>query len=90
MCLINNIGQFFNGSIDNVVIPLNASSVTVSCPVATGVDEIQWFDVMNDTMMVATGPEYVIDSPGSYYCQVTERRRVYRSNTFTVYQTGGL
>ena len=73
-----------------MVIPLDASSVTVSCPIATEVDEIQWFNAMNDTMMVATGPEYVIDSSGSYYCQVTERRGVYRSNTFTVYQTGGL
>ena len=73
-----------------MVIPLNESSVTVSCPVATVVDEIQWFNATDNIMMVATGLNFTIDTPGSYYCQVTESRGVYRSNTFTVYRTGGL
>ena len=61
----------------------------MSCPVATMTDdiEIQWFDAVN-AVMVATGEEYSITNTGSYYCQVTERRGVYRSNTFFVYRTG--
>ena len=62
----------------------------VSCPVAAVVEEIQWFNAMDNTMVVSTGPDYEIDTPGSYYCQVTESRGVYRSNTFTVYRTGRL
>ena len=73
-----------------MVIPLNASSVNVICPVANEFEGIQWFNAMNNAIVMAAGPEYMIDTPGSYYCQVTERRGVYRSNTFIVYQTGGL
>ena len=73
-----------------MVIPLDASSVNVSCPVANEFEEIQWFNATSNAVMVATGPEYAVDTPGSYYCQVTESRGVFRSNTFIVYQTGGL
>ena len=87
------IGQFFtgtsNGTIDNVVIPLNESSVTVSCPVATMVDSIEWFDAIT-AEMVSTGNNYTISTTGSYYCQATEERGIYRSNTFTVYRTSKL
>ena len=73
-----------------MVIPLDQESVTVSCPVAADmVDNIRWFDAGN-AVMVATGEDYSITSTGSYYCQVTERRGAYRSNTFFVYRTGRL
>jgi len=71
-----------------MVIPLSESSVTVSCPVATMVTTVEWFN--DDDMMLATGIDYNVNATGSYYCQVTEERGVYRSNTFTVYRTGKL
>ena len=88
--VLSPIGQFFlSRTIDNIVIPLNESSVTVSCPVTTMVNSINWFNAITGEM-VATGNDYTISTPGSYYCQATEGRDVYRSNTFTVYRIGKL
>ena len=53
------------------------------------VDSIEWFNAIT-AAMVSTGNDYVISTTGSYYCQVTEGRGVYRSNTFTVYRTSKL
>ena len=49
---------------------------------------IEWFDGAGAT--VFNGDDYAINTTGSYYCQVTDERGVYRSNTFTVYRTGEL
>ena len=50
------------------------------------VGSIEWFNAATDAM-VNTGMDYSISTTGSYYCQVTEGRGIYRSNTFTVYRT---
>ena len=53
------------------------------------VDSIAWFNATTGEE-VATGNDYTISTTGSYYCQATEGRGIYRSNTFTVYRTGKL
>ena len=35
-----------------------------------------------------TGINFDVTTPGRYYCEVTEQRGVYRSNSFTVYKIG--
>ena len=40
------------------------------------------------TINVFSGNDYAINTPGRYYCQATEQRGIYRSNTFTVYRVG--
>ena len=40
------------------------------------------------TINVFSGIVYAINTPGRYYCQATEQRGIYRSNTFTVYRVG--
>ena len=52
-------------------------------------DSIEWFNATT-RMMVSTGIDYNISEIGSYYCEVTEARGIYRSNTFTVYRTSKL
>ena len=91
LLFLSTIGQFFNGPIDNVVIPLTESSVNVSCPITTMVTDelIEWFNATDPAIAVAMGVNYTITVTASYYCQVMEDRGVYRSNTFTVYRTGG-
>ena len=81
----------WNATIDitNVVIPLNESSVIVNCPTSNGAYSTVWFNATSDAM-VATGNDYNITATGNYYCQVTERKGIYRSNTFTVYRTSKL
>ena len=77
------------GSIDNVVLPEDGSPVMVTCPVLTSVDRVNWFMYDNDTFVnVSSGINYAISTIGRYYCQATEQRGVYRSNTFTVYRVG--
>ena len=78
------------GTIENVFLPEIGSSVTVSCPVLTPVDSVNWFmyDTDTTTVNVFTGISYAINATGRYYCQATEQRGVYRSNTFTVYRVG--
>ena len=78
------------GSIDNVVLPENGLSVTITCPVLTSVHSVSWFMIENDasTVNVFNGIDYDINTPGRYYCQATEQRGIYRSNTFTAYRVG--
>ena len=78
------------GAIENVVLSENGSSVTVSCPILTSVNSVNWFmyDTDTTTVNVFTGISYTINATGRYYCQATEQRGVYRSNTFTVYRVG--
>ena len=66
--------------------------VIVSCPVLTSVDSVDWFFHDTDTTVinVFSGLNYTISTAGRYYCQTTEQRGVYRSNTFTVYRLGKL
>ena len=73
-----------------MVLPtMDGSSVNVTCPVAGPFDNIEWFSVDgNMSTSMATGVQYSITSAGSYYCQVTEQRGIYRSNTFTVFAVG--
>ena len=82
--------ESYIGSIDNVVLPENGLSVTVSCPVLTSVDSVSWFMIDNDTSAVNVSNDinYAINTPGRYYCQATEQRGIYRSNTFTAYRVG--
>ena len=40
------------------------------------------------TVTVFTGINFNVTTPGRYYCEVTEQRGVYRSNSFTVYEIG--
>ena len=35
-----------------------------------------------------TGINFDVTIPGRYYCEVTEQRGVYRSNSFMVYKIG--
>ena len=77
------------GSIDNVVLPEDGSSLSINCPVLTSVDSVNWFMYDNDTFVnVFSGMNYAINTTGRYYCQATEQRGVYRSNTFTAYRVG--
>jgi len=78
------------GAINNVVLPQSGSSVTVSCPVSTTVNSINWFMYINETstVNVFTGIDFNATTPGRYYCEVTEQRGIYRSNSFTVYEIG--
>ena len=84
-----SLGSYI-GSIDNVVLPETGLPVTVSCPVLTSVDSISWFMYNSDTsaINVFNGIDYNISTTGRYYCQATEQRGIYRSNTFTVYRVG--
>ena len=89
---MNNLALLdaYIGSIGNVVLPENGSPVTVSCPVLTLVDSVSWFMINNDTsaINVFNGIDYAVNTTGRYYCQATEQRGIYRSNTFTVYRVG--
>ena len=78
------------GRINNVFLPENGSSVIVNCPILTSVDSVAWFMYDTDTtaVNVFTGINYAINTIGKYYCQATEQRGVYRSNTFTAYRVG--
>ena len=61
----------------------------VTCPVLTSVDRVNWFMYDNDTFVnVSSGINYATSTIGRYYCQASEQRGVYRSNTFTVYRVG--
>ena len=40
------------------------------------------------TVTVFTGINFNVTTPGRYYCEVSEQRGVYRSNSFTVYEIG--
>ena len=40
------------------------------------------------TVNVFTGIDFNATTPGRYYCEVTEQRGIYRSNSFTVYEIG--
>ncbi|XP_065887865.1 uncharacterized protein [Dysidea avara] len=40
------------------------------------------------TVNVFTGNNFDVITPGIYYCEVNEKRGVYRSNSFTVYKIG--
>ena len=84
------LADSYIGAIENVVLSENGSSVTVSCPVLTPMDSVNWFmyDTDTTTISVFTGISYTINATGRYYCQATEQRGVYRSNTFTVYRVG--
>ena len=42
----------------------------------------------SSTVSVSTDMDFVVTDAGSYYCEVTEQRGIYRSNTFTVYAVG--
>ena len=77
------------GSIDNVILP-EELPVIISCPVSTSVDSVSWFMYDNDTSTISVfnGTNYFINTPGRYYCQATDHRGTYRSNTFTVYRVG--
>ncbi|XP_065905337.1 hemicentin-1-like isoform X3 [Dysidea avara] len=84
-------GQFFTGAINNMVLPLNGSSINVTCPVSGSFDSTEWFmysTTGSSVVSVSTGMDLVVTDAGSYYCEVTEQRGVYRSNTFTVYAVG--
>jgi len=84
-------GQFFTGAINNMVLPMDGSSLSVTCPVSGPFDNIEWFMYNingSSTVSVSTGMDLVVNDTGSYYCEVTEQTGVYRSNTFTVYAVG--
>ena len=40
------------------------------------------------TVNVFTGNDFDVTTAGRYYCEVTEERGVYRSNSFIVYEIG--
>jgi len=72
-----------------MVLPSDGSSLSVTCPVTGLFDSIEWFMYNTDsssTISVSTSMNLTVT--GSYYCEVTEQRGVYRSNTFTVYAVG--
>lgn len=46
------------------------------------------YDTNTTAVNVFTGIAYAVNTTGRYYCQATEQRGVYRSNTFTVYRVG--
>ena len=74
-----------------MVLPLNGSSINVTCPVSGSFDSTEWFmysTTGSSVVSVSTGMDLVVTDAGSYYCEVTEQRGVYRSNTFTVYAVG--
>ena len=73
-----------------MVLPLNGSSIIVTCPVSGSFYRITWFMYDTDTFTVRTftGMDLVVTDAGSYYCEVREKRGVYRSNNFTVYAVG--
>lgn len=75
-----------------MILPMDGSSLNVNCPAVSGsFDSIEWFMYNVDgssTVSVSTGMDLVVNDTGSYYCEVTEQRGVYRSNTFTVYAVG--
>ena len=78
------------GAINNIVLPQSGSPVTVHCPVAITVNSVNWFMYTEETstINVSTGIDFDVTAPGRYYCEVTEQRGVYRSNSFTVYEIG--
>jgi len=74
-----------------MVLPSDGSSLSVTCPVARSFDSIEWFMYNTDSrsaVSVSASMNLVVTDTGSYYCEVTEQRGVYRSNTFTVYAVG--
>lgn len=82
--------MLFIESIADVVLSENKPSVNVKCPVVPSVASVKWFMYSTNTTVinVFNGTCYAINALGRYYCQVTEQRGIYRSNTFTVYKAG--
>ena len=87
---IQYIGGVYTGAINNIVLPQSGSPVTVKCPVSTTVNSVNWFMYTDETstVNVFTGNNFDVITPGIYYCEVNEKRGVYRSNSFTVYKIG--
>jgi len=87
LCVTDGV---YIGAISNIVLPQSGLPVNVSCPVTIAVSSITWFMYTGETstVNVSTGINFDVTTPGRYYCEVTEQRGVYRSNSFTVYEIG--